>query len=68
LDDAIRVVSAHLRLHEVPADAVRDEVRHAAARTSAGLAGPSTTSLTDKLNIATGYGIAELAQIMEGFR
>jgi hypothetical protein len=68
LEEVTRVVSAHLALHEVSIDSVRDAVVHTAARVKAGLAGPSTTSLAEKLQTATGYSIAELARAAETWR
>ena len=68
LDDVTRIVSAHLRLDDVSIGSVRDEVLHAAARISAGLAGASTTSLVADLEKVTGCSISELARAFETAR
>jgi hypothetical protein len=57
---SIPVVSGHLK-HRVTVSRVRDEIRYAALRLSAHLAGPSVKSLAAKLEHATGCTIEHLA-------
>ena len=57
---SIPVVCAHLR-QKVSVSRARDEIRHAALRLSANMAGPSTKRLAAKLEHATGCTIEQLA-------
>ena len=60
LGASIPVVCAHLK-QDVSVSRARDEIRHAALRLSADMAGASVKSLAAKLEHATGCTIAQLA-------
>jgi len=60
LGASIPVICAHLK-YEVSVSRARDEIRHAAIRLSADLAGASTRSLVAKLEQAAGCTIEQLA-------
>ena len=57
---SIPIVSAHLK-HRITVSRARDEIRHAALRLRANMAGPRTKSLASKLEHATGCTIEQLA-------
>ena len=61
---SIPVICAHLK-YEVSVSRARDEIRHAALRLRADLAGASTRSLVAKLEHAAGCTIEQLAASAE---
>ena len=56
----IPVICAHLK-YEVSVSRARDEIRHAAIRVKADMAGARTRSLVSKLEQATGCTLEQLA-------
>jgi hypothetical protein len=64
LGASIPVICAHLK-YEVSVSRARDEIRHAAIRLAADMAGASTKSLVAKLEQATGCNIEQLAVLAE---
>ena len=60
LGASIPVICAHLK-YEVSVSRARDEIRHAAIRVRADIAGASTRSLVSKLEHAAGCTLEQLA-------